>query len=242
MKASFSEDGVSSVSAIVAISLVSFVFAVLEGNKLILYQRYAWVPQLLVVFALIGVAGPQFASHAGPGSGKNIMGRSISFFSLTLSTSLTYSTTAADYFARLPQDAPRPRLFFGTLTGLWMSFGLLLVVDIGLGSGCTSNPGWKVAYARSPGALIPATFEPLGRFGRCCCLALVFGTVAPITAGTYSLSLTFQATFDIFHRVPRFGWTVLVTVLTLPDALLGWQHLADILPNFPALMGYWVSV
>jgi purine-cytosine permease-like protein len=59
--------------------------------------RYAWVPQLIVLSILAGTAGPKFdVMMQATGDGPTIAGNRHSFFSVCLSTAITYAPGSAD--------------------------------------------------------------------------------------------------------------------------------------------------
>ncbi|KAK3109757.1 Vitamin B6 transporter [Teratosphaeriaceae sp. CCFEE 6253] len=209
------------------------------------YERYAWLPQLVVICILAGVAGPHFDLRADPSTGQDRrtkIGNRLSFFSLCYAAAVTYSCAAADYFVYYPQSTPRWKLFAVTVAGLTLSFTIEFILGIGLTSGLPSHPAWASAYATSQGALAVEALRPLGAFGSACAVVLALGLVGNLVPPTYSAGVDFQVLGAGFERVPRVVWNTGGVVVYTVCAIAGRAHLAEIFTNFLALMGYWVSI
>lgn len=67
------------------------------------YERYACIPQICVLFILIGVAGPYFdSSIPSTGSSSVLSADRMSYFMLSASAPLAWSPAGADFFVLLP--------------------------------------------------------------------------------------------------------------------------------------------
>ena len=62
-------------------------------------SRWAWIPQVIVLLVLAGVAGEHFdtSSQSTGGSGAVTAGR-LSFFSLSLSNAATWAGCGSDFY------------------------------------------------------------------------------------------------------------------------------------------------
>ncbi|TKA75084.1 hypothetical protein B0A55_05596 [Friedmanniomyces simplex] len=235
----------SVIVGIVITAVITWLVTVFGYSIFHWYERYAWLPQLVVIFILAGVAGPKFDLHANPSAGldqRTIIGNRLSFFSLCYSAAVTYSCAGADYFVYYPEATPKWTVFIVTVIGLVVSFTLEFMIGIGLASGIASNPAWANAYQVSQGALAVEGFRPLGAFGSFLSVILALGLVANLIAPTYSSGVDFQVLGGIFERVPRFVWNTAGVAIYTVCAIAGREHLAEIFTNFLALMGYWVSI
>lgn len=240
-----STGNLSVVVGIVVVAVLTWLITTFGYSVFHLYERYASLPQLIVVCVLAGVAGPHFDLYTNPLAGADpatIAGNRLSFFSLCLSAAITYAGGAADYFVYYPETTPLPNVFLATMIGLILSFTFALIMGIGLGSGIASNPAWADAYNNSQGALIVAGFSPVGTFGSFCSVVVALGMIANLVPTTYSGGVDFQTLGRYFLRVPRVIWNTLVVVIYTVCAIAGREHLAEIFTNFLALMGYWVSI
>ena len=204
------------------------------------YERYAWLPQLIVLSILAGVAGPKFdLSTPTTGDYSTKIGDRLSFFSICLSAAITYGGGAADYFVYYPEETPRTKIFGITMIGLVLSFTFALLLGVGLGSGVASVSAWGQAYDVSQGALLVAGYAPLGAFGSFCSVIVALGLIANMIPPTYSSSMDFQVLGDWFIKVPRVVWNTIGVVIFAACAIAGRASLAAIFTNFLALMGYW---
>jgi NCS1 nucleoside transporter family len=207
------------------------------------FERYAWLPSLVVTCILIGVSAPRWNLGSGPELPPvTLAGNRLSFFSLCLAAEITYAESGADLFVYYPPTASRTKVFLSTLAGLTLSSAVTLVVGIGLGSGVLVDDELAAAYESSAGALIVEAFRPLGAFGSICSVVVALGIIANMVLPTYASGVDFQAFGPLFARLPRIFWNTVALVIPTIGAIAGRAHLAELFSNFLALMGYWVSI
>jgi purine-cytosine permease-like protein len=129
-----------------------------------------------------------------------------------------------------------------TLIGEGLSQIFAYLLGIGIASGIATRPSWSAADEISPGAVMVAAFDTLGRFGKFCGVVVALGVIANNVPGTYSASLGFQCLGSWPLKVPRFFWnTVGVIIYTICGAV-GRNHLYSIFEDLLPLMGYWVTI
>lgn len=209
------------------------------------WQRYAYLPQLIIMMILVGVAGPKFDLNTDPSAGEDSRtkaGNRLSFFSLCVSAAITYTECAPDFFVYYPENVSRAKVSICTFIGLALSFTTTFIIGVGLTSGMASNPAWERAYATSQGALIVEAYRPLGAFGSFCSVIMALGLISNIVAPTYASGIDWQALGGPFARIPRVLWNTVSVVIYTICAIAGRANLAEIFTNFLALMGYWVSI
>lgn len=227
----------SVVVGIIIVAVITWVITTFGYSVVHYYERYAWLPQIVVLSILAGVAGPRFdLSSASQGDARTKAGNRLSFFSLCLSAAITYAGGGADYFVYYPETTPRWKVFASTMAGLTTSFTYAFMLGIGLGTGIATNTAWSDAYDTSQGALIVAGFSPLGTFGSFCSVVVALGLIANLIPPTYSSGVDFQILSRFFSRIPRVIWNTLGVVIYTVCALAGRDHLAEIFTNFLALM------
>ncbi|CAK7214856.1 Vitamin B6 transporter [Sporothrix curviconia] len=211
------------------------------GIKLFhVYERYAFVPQICVLFILIGVAGPYFdTSIQSTGSSAVVSADRMSYFMLSASAPLAWSPAGADFFVYFPPDAKRRWVFLSTLVGLAVGSFFPLLLGVGLACGSLTNPAWAAAYDTSLGALVDEALSPLGVFGKICSVILGLGLIANNVPGQYSAALSFQLLGRWFRYLPRFVWVIIGTVIYTVLACAGRNSFYEIFSDFLALMGYW---
>jgi NCS1 nucleoside transporter family len=233
------------VVGIVIVAVITWVITTFGYTVFHMYERYAWLPQIVMFSILAGVAGPNFDLTTSPSEGEDpltITGNRLSFFSLCLAAAITYSGGAADLFVYYPEYAPRSKVFIVTVIGLALSFTYAFMIGIGLGSGIALNQVWSDAYSVSQGALIVEGFRPLGAFGSFCGVIVALGLVGNIILPVYAAGVDFQTLGVNFEKIPRVIWNTLGVIIFTVCAIAGRAHLAEIFTNFLALMGYWVSI
>ncbi|TKX23359.1 purine-cytosine permease [Elsinoe australis] len=233
----------STIVGIVITSVITWAVTTFGYSIFHYYERFSWLPQMIVFSILAGVAGPRFDLQTpSQGDPMTIVGHRVSFFSLCLAAAITYSGGAADYFVYYPEEVPRWKVFSMTMIGLAASFTFAFMLGIGLGSGVTSVTEWGEAYGVSQGALIVQGYVPLGGFGSFCSVIVALGLIANMIVPTYSSSVDFQVLGGWFLQVPRIVWNTVGVIIYTVCAIAGRSNLAAIFTNFLALMGYWVAI
>ena len=206
-------------------------------------SSFAWLPQAIALFILIGSAGPNFnPSLASSVSGTTLAASRLSFFSLCLYIPNSWAAAASDYYVYYPPNTPKWKTFALTFAGLALSFWFVDLLGIGLACGIVTNSAWSDAYDVSSGALIVAGYGPLGGFGKFCAVVIALGVIANCVPGTYSAAIGCQNMGRWGQMLPRWMWVVFLVVIQLACALAGRNQLFSIFSNFLALMGYWVMV
>ncbi|KAJ9645561.1 Vitamin B6 transporter [Knufia peltigerae] len=212
------------------------------------YERFAWLPQLIVFSILYGVAAKHFdTSTPSVGDSRTVTGNRLSFFSICVSAAITYSGLGMDFFVYWPTTASRPLIFIMTLLGLTLSFTFAFVLGAGVASGIYKSDAYMNAWTNSQGgsgsgALLVEAYSPLGTFGKFCAVIAALGGIANMIPPTYSSGVDFQMLNRYFDRVPRVIWNTLGAVIYTVCALAGRNNLGVIFTNFLALMGYWVAI
>ena len=205
--------------------------------------RWAWLPQLIAIFVLVGSAGPKFdTTIESTGSSKTIAGNRLSFFSLCLSAAVSWAPAGADFFVYFPPTTSKWKTFLMTFLGLGLSLTFANLMGVGLASGTLTHRSWATAHATSTGALILAGYEGLGGFGKFLGVVVALGVIANNVPGTYAASLGFQIMGRHLVRFPRWFLSCVGVVIYTACALGGRNYLYDIFENFLSLMGYWVTI
>lgn len=214
------------------------------------YQRYSYIPQLIVFSILYGVSSHNYdLSTPSHGDSRTIIGSRISFLSITLAAAITYGGGAADYFVYYPVTTPPIALFSITLVSLLCSFTFTYCIGIGLASGIAAIPAYEAAYETSQGALIVAGFTESTSpsnfntgFGKFLAVVVALGLIGNLAPPTYSSGIDFQVLGKNFQKIPRVVWNSVGVIIYTACALAGREYLAEIITNFLALMGYWVVI
>ena len=213
----------------------------------ILSTRWAFIPQLIALFVLIGAAGPHFntglASSAPiTGTAGEITANRLSFFALQYSVPVGWAAAGSDFYVYYPTRTSKPLTFLMTWLGLASSFIFVNVIGVGLACGVAITPDWASAYKTSSGALLLAGYGNLGGFGGFCTVILALSAIQNNIPGTYAAAIDLQILGRYFKAVPRWLWVVVVVIIEFVCGVAGRNNLFAIFENFLALMGYWVSI
>ncbi|KAL8701805.1 MAG: hypothetical protein Q9201_004719 [Fulgogasparrea decipioides] len=231
------------VVGIIIVALTSWVVAVFGMAIFHIYERWAWIPQVIVLFILVGSAGPSFdANLQNTVEGAAVTAGRLSFFSLQLSVPVSWAAASSDFYVYYPESTKKWKVFLMTMTGLTLSFTFVNMIGIGLASGVASNDAWKAANDISSGALILAGYGPLKGFGKFCGVIVALGVISNNIPGTYASALGGQVLGRYGKMIPRYLWVCVIVLIYFVCAVAGRNNLFDILQNFVALMGYWVMI
>lgn len=230
------------VVGIIVVAAVTWVVTTFGISLFHHYERYAFLPQVIVVSILYGISAHNFSLDTPTqGNASTAVGSRLSFFSLCFSAALTYGGAPADFFVYYTSSTS-PLLLAGlTLVGLSLSFSFAIILGVGLASGVATYPPYATAWEDSQGgsgsgALLVAAFAPLGAFGRFCAVVLALGLIANTIPPTYSSGIDFQILGRPAARIPRFIWNTAGVVIYTVCALAGRNSLAAFFTNFLALM------
>jgi purine-cytosine permease-like protein len=213
------------------------------------YERFAFVPQLIVFSILFGVASKKFdLVTPSVGDRRTVAGNRLSFFSICVSAAITYSPLCMDLFVYWPTNSSKRLIFAMTLLGLVGSFTFTFTLGIGVASGIHTDEFYSNAWNNQQGGsgsgalLVEAYSRPLGTFGKFRAVIAALGGIANTIPPTYSSGIDFQLLGRYFAKVPRVVWNTVGVIIYTVCALAGRNHHAEIFTNFLALMGYWVAI
>jgi NCS1 nucleoside transporter family len=231
------------VVGIIIVALISWIVAVFGMRIFHLYERWAGLPQLIVLYILFGVAGSKFdTSVQSVGDGATFNGDRLSLFSLCLSVPVAWAPSAADYFVYYPESTKPWKIFTMTFIGLGFANSMAYLLGVGMASGTFTHSDWNEAYSVSAGALLVRGYSSHGGFGKFCGVIVAMGLIANNIPGTYSAALGFQILGRKLAYLPRWLWVCICVVIYTACALGGRNQLFDIFENFLALMGFWVTI
>ncbi|PYH93413.1 hypothetical protein BO71DRAFT_355326 [Aspergillus ellipticus CBS 707.79] len=237
------DGGMTIVVGIIIIAIITWAVVVFGMAPFHIYERWAWVPQLIAIFVLVGSAGPKFDTNiSSTGDTQTINANRLTFFSLCLSSSVAWAPAGADFFVYFPPSTSKWKTFAFTFFGVGLALSFANVMGVGLASGTLTQQSWADAYDTSSGALILAGYDGLGGFGKFMGVLVALGLIANNIPGTYSATLGFQIMGRHLARIPRWVLCCICVIIYTACALGGRNHLYDIFENFLALMGYWVTI
>ncbi|KAJ5133075.1 hypothetical protein N7526_004440 [Penicillium atrosanguineum] len=234
--------GMSVIVGVIVAAAISLVICVVGIRLFHSYERWAWLPQVIVVLILIGVSGPYWdPTSLSSGSGAAKSADQASFFFLCLASPLSWSPAAADFFVYFPTNCKRWKVALATTLGLGGSCMISYYIGVGLASGVAGKESWAVAADKGLGILLVEAYRPLGAFGNFCSVVIALGVISNNIPGTYSAALSFQLLGCWMQKLPRFLWTVIVVIIYTSCACVGRNELYGIIQNFVVIMGYWTA-
>ncbi|KAH8690292.1 putative vitamin B6 transporter [Talaromyces proteolyticus] len=237
------DGNMSIVVGTIIVAIITWAIVVFGMSIFHIYERWAWIPQLIALFVLVGSAGPKFDTFiTSSGDARTVAGNRLSFLSLCLSGAVAWAPAGADYYVYYPPTTKKWKTFTMTFLGIGLALVFATLLGVGLASGTFANADWAAANEVSSGALILEGYSGLGGFGKFLGVLVSLGLVANNIPGTYSASLGFQVLGRYGARLPRWFWSCISVIIYTACALGGRNHLYDIFENFLALMGYWVTI
>ncbi|KAI1105606.1 FAD/NAD(P)-binding domain-containing protein [Jackrogersella minutella] len=235
--------GLTVIVGIVITAIITWIVATFGIKWFHTFEKYVWIPTVLILFILIGCAGPHFDTKTPSSSaGAALQGARVSYFFLCASGPLGWSPASADFYSYYPVKTDRRMISAMTASGITTGKLLIEFLGIGLGSGIALNAEWAAALSDSPGHLIAEAFTPLGGFGKFCATILALCVAANNIPGMYAAALNWQMFGHYFARIPRPIWCTVSCIISTVCAIAGREHLFSIFLNFLSLIGYWTII
>lgn len=176
------------------------------------YERYAWVPILLIMLFLFGLGGKAGYNVSAQKpledpAGRFLAGDILSFGGIVFGTFTGWAPIAADYNCKLPASVSVWAVFFMTFFGLYIPICFTVILGVTLMT--ITNPSYTAAYADgSMGGLVAQVLSPWGGFGKFLLVVLALSAVANNVVNAYSSGISMQALGRPFAKVPRMFWTL----------------------------------
>ena len=198
------------------------------------YERYAWVPMVIIFAIMLIIAGPDFHVIPTPAFSIIEIASFISFGGAIFGFAVGWSSYAADYTVNQPEETPSDHIFWLTFLGIIIPCILLEVFGLALIT--------VAAYhGKEGGDLLAAVVKPLGKGGTLLLVLLALSTVANNIPNDYSLGLSMQVLGKPFQRVNRTIWTLMGAVVYVIIALFAAKYFDIALENFLLLISYWLG-
>ena len=198
------------------------------------YERYAWVPMLFIFSAIFFVQAPKFQIVAPSVTGMAQLASFVSFGGAIYGFATGWSSYAADYSVKQPEDTPPKRVFKLTFLGIFIPCVLLETLGLAL----TTIPAFK---GKGGGELFAAAVSPMGLYGALMLVLLALSVVANNIPNDYSFALSMQLLSRRFQKVDRTMWTFIGSLIYLALALAAAKNFDRMLESFLKLIGYWLG-
>ncbi|CCF57290.1 hypothetical protein KAFR_0C02970 [Kazachstania africana CBS 2517] len=247
MLAAISDDKVPVSIGIIIVSWTSFIVAVFGIKHVLKVETYFSLPVLLCFMLLYISSSDKFyllnKFTNNDIASKTIEGNWLSFFSLCYSITATWGSITADYYILFPEDTPKYEVFLLTFFGTFLPTTFVGILGLSLAAVAMSNDTWYDQYDRhGMGGLLWAGFQRWNGFGKFCVVVLLLSLISNNIINTYSAAFSIQLSSLHCARIPRWFWSVAVTVIYFICAIVGRNHFSTILGNFLPMIGYWISM
>lgn len=223
------------------IMIIALVIGFMGYRVMHMFTRWAWIPNLLALFILVGAAGDQLWQQAPPRAhtGKDY----IQMVAFTAGNMITWGNVAGDYACYMPPTAPRLRIFLYCLTGIALPFSMLMILGAAIGASVFAIPAWTTAYqTHGTGAVIGFILtDRLGDFGRFILVLLGVSVLATCARDVYTISFNVPAFFPVMRKVPRVFLAAIATAAIIGVAIPASKSFIPAISAFLSIIGYYAG-
>ncbi|KAH9951726.1 permease for cytosine/purines, uracil, thiamine, allantoin-domain-containing protein [Amylocystis lapponica] len=231
-------------AAIIVIAIGTIIVSFMGYRFVHMYERYSWIPVAIIFCIYAGEIGKNVDGSAWGGSGPIEAGNVLSFGAAIAGFALGWTSLAADYTVRMPEDMSSIKIFIWTYIGL--NIPLVLIESLGLAAMLTfpNKPTWEDAYnTNSVGGLIGVGLTgPMNGFGRFLLVIMALSIIANNIPNLYSLALTFQNVHPYAQAIPRVFIVILGSVVYIVLAIVGASHFEEALDTLLTILSYWLAI
>ena len=189
--------------AIGIILVIGFVISFIGYRALHMVCEYIWIPSVISLLILAGCAGSKLQTQAAarsPGPAPYL-----ATVAICASNMATWGTLVGDYACYMPPHAPRARIAFYCLMGLYVPFTVMMIFGSAIGGAISAIPRWSEVYAQESlgGVIGEILVSRVGNFGKFILILLGLSIVTTSARDMYSMSLFTVAAVPWLRRVPR---------------------------------------
>ena len=217
--------------AILFIAVVTTIFGMYGYKHVHRFARYAWIPAAIIFLILALIVGPKVSIIPTPALNIVEVASFVSFGGAIYGFATGWSSYAADYNVRQPQETPANRVFWYTFLGVAVPCVLLEIFGMAL----------TTAFKASGGDLLVAAATPLGGFGSVLLILLALSIIANNIPNAYSIGLSMQVLSKTCQRVGRVIWTLFGAVFYMLIAIPAVSNFNNTLSNFLLIIAYWLG-
>ncbi|BGP47565.1 hypothetical protein JCM10450v2_003428 [Rhodotorula kratochvilovae] len=235
-------------SLAVGIAVLSVVVLVLSiyGYRFVHYwERYAWIGCFIIYCIVLGLGsrGDYDVTRLTEtmDSGRALTGDVLSFFGIMFSVGSGWTSIAADYNITLPVETPSCVVWVSSFIGMYLP--IVFTCTTSATFMALSKPDYVSAFEEDSlgGVVGHILTQNVGDFGRFLLVLLAFSTVSAQIPNVYSGALCIQAIHPVLLKIPRIFFVLLFTVIYFICAMVGREHLSEIVGNFAAILAYYTA-
>ena len=117
---------------ILVITILTTIVSIYGYKYIHRYERYAWIPMAVIFFILLGVAGPHLSIVPTPPLNIAEVASFVSFGGAVYGFATGWSSYAADYNVKQPEETPASRVFLLTFLGVVIPCIVLEILGMAL--------------------------------------------------------------------------------------------------------------
>lgn len=232
-------------AGIFLIGMVSWVIALLGYKVIHLYERYAYIPNVIVFFVICICLGQDgLMSWETLNSGPVEAAGVLSFGATCYGFAAGWGPYSSDYTCYKPKNTNRFKVFFYIV--FWASISCILPMLIGAFSAERINrsPAYADMYKQySTGGLLWMILveNKLHGFGQFCMVILSLSTIANNVPNLYTFSVSAQVVLPYFDMIPQYVWATVITGASIGISIAAFSSFSEYLQDFMNIIAYWIS-
>ncbi|KDQ22184.1 hypothetical protein PLEOSDRAFT_1079656 [Pleurotus ostreatus PC15] len=213
---------------IVVTAVISLLLSFCGYRVLGWYEKVAWLPVLIVFLVALGVNG----SHLSlPQTVESPHAASVLSFGASIAGFvMSWSGMASDFATYFHPKVSSWRIFAYTYFGLLLPTVTLQCLGVACTITASSIPAWEQGLRDG---------NLGGKFGKFLTVLLALSVTGNIAVSMYAFCLNFQVFVPVLAAVPRYVFSLVVTAIVIPLAIVGSHRFNNTLANFLGLLGYW---
>ncbi|KII88697.1 hypothetical protein PLICRDRAFT_176250 [Plicaturopsis crispa FD-325 SS-3] len=231
-------------AGIVVIAVGTIIVSFMGYRVVHIYEKYSWIPVAVIFLIYLGQTARFMETGAWGGTGPVEAGNVLSFGASIAGFALGWTSLAADYTVRMPEDMSSTKIFFWTYLGL--NIPLILIESLGAAAMTTfgQKTTWEDQYdTGSVGGLLGAGLVgPMGGFGRFLLVIMALSIIANNIPNIYSLALTFQNIHPYAQAIPRVFIVLIGSAVYIVLAIVGASHFEEWLDTLLVILSYWLAI
>ncbi|KAG7196077.1 uncharacterized protein KQ657_000088 [Scheffersomyces spartinae] len=244
---SVSDNKIPLVGGIIIISGISLIFAMFGIKQVLRFEAALAIPVNLAFLLLYISASDKFSYLSNANSplddAATLKGNWLSFFSLCYAITSTWGSVASDYYILFPENTPDVQVYFITFFGILLPTSFVGVIGSLIGNVAMNYQPWNDAYAEAGmGGLLFKAFERWNGGGKFLLMVIFISLISNNIINTYSACFGIQLFGGFLTKIPRWFWSIVVTIVYMVCALVGRNKFSTILSNFLPMVGYWISM
>ncbi|KAK9470907.1 permease for cytosine/purines, uracil, thiamine, allantoin-domain-containing protein [Dipodascopsis tothii] len=232
-------------AGVLMITIMAFVLTLFGYRVVHTYEKYSWLPTLIIMFVIIARLKMSGAFTTGTlATGTIEAGSVLTFGSVIFGGAAGWTTFATDYVVYQPKNTNLYKLFAVVFFSIYVPIVFVELIGLSCFMGTFTSERFAQGYNdNSMGGLLYAILvqDSLHGFGSFCLVILALSTVGGTCPNNYSFGLSIQALAGIFNKIPRIIWAIISSGLFIAVSIPAYYSFEEYMEDFMGIMGYWVT-